>query len=148
IPVAMISTSTSPAFGPSRSTSTISSGCLGAKATAARVFMSRCPQNGMRLAIATGIPFGQDECMGRELEGRHALITGGGTGIGAAAAQHLNAAGAKLSLLGRRMEPLLAVAEGLGGSAIGCDVTEPEQIANAFDEARTLNGPIDLLVVN
>ena len=102
----------------------------------------------MRLAIATGIPFGQDECMGRELEGRHALITGGGTGNGAAAAHHLHAVGAKLSLLGRRMEPLLAVAEGLGGSAIGCDVTEPEQIRNAFDEARTLNGPIDLLVVN
>src|SRR5690348_2631256 len=39
MPVAMISTSTSPAFGPSRSSSTISSGCLGAKATAARVFI-------------------------------------------------------------------------------------------------------------
>jgi NAD(P)-dependent dehydrogenase (short-subunit alcohol dehydrogenase family) len=86
--------------------------------------------------------------MGRELEGRHALITGGGTGIGAAAARHLHAAGAKVTLLGRRMEPLLAVAEEIGGSAIGCDVTEPEQIGNAFDEARTLNGPIDLLIVN
>jgi 3-hydroxybutyrate dehydrogenase len=82
------------------------------------------------------------------LAGRHALITGGGTGIGAAAAEHLHAAGAKLSLLGRRMEPLLAVAEGIGAAAIGCDVTEPQQIRNAFDEARTLNGPIDLLVVN
>lgn len=86
--------------------------------------------------------------MGRELEGRHALITGGGTGIGAAAAAHLHAAGAKLSLLGRRMEPLLALAEQLGGAAIGCDVTEPTQVSNAFDEARTLNGPIDLLIVN
>jgi NAD(P)-dependent dehydrogenase (short-subunit alcohol dehydrogenase family) len=86
--------------------------------------------------------------MGRELEGRHALITGGGTGIGAAAARHLHAAGAKVTLLGRRMEPLLAVAEEIGGNAIGCDVTEPEQIGNAFDEARTLNGPIDLLIVN
>jgi NAD(P)-dependent dehydrogenase (short-subunit alcohol dehydrogenase family) len=84
----------------------------------------------------------------RTLEGRHALITGGGTGIGAAAAQHLHTAGAKLSLLGRRMEPLQAVAEQVGGVAIGCDVTDPQQIANAFDEARTLNGPIDLLIVN
>ena len=82
------------------------------------------------------------------LAGRHALITGGGTGIGAAAAQHLSAAGAKLTLLGRRMEPILAVAEEHGGSAIGCDVTDPEQIRNAFDEARTLNGPIDLVIVN
>jgi NAD(P)-dependent dehydrogenase (short-subunit alcohol dehydrogenase family) len=82
------------------------------------------------------------------LSGRHALITGGGTGIGAAAAAHLHAAGAKLSLLGRRMEPLQAVAESYGGIAVGCDVTDAGQIGNAFDEARTLNGPIDLLIVN
>ena len=82
------------------------------------------------------------------LQGRHALITGGGTGIGAAAAAHLHAAGAKLSLLGRRMEPLQAVAEQQSGYAVACDVTQSDQIAKAFDEARTLNGPIDLLVVN
>src|SRR5579884_2613076 len=39
MPVAMISTSTSPSFGPSRSTSTISKGCLASNATAARVFI-------------------------------------------------------------------------------------------------------------
>jgi len=82
------------------------------------------------------------------LAGRHALITGGGTGIGAAAAEHLRAAGAKLSLLGRRLEPLQAIAERHGGIALGCDVTAPDQIGNAFGEARTLNGPIDLLIVN
>jgi NAD(P)-dependent dehydrogenase (short-subunit alcohol dehydrogenase family) len=86
--------------------------------------------------------------MGKELEGRHALITGGGTGIGAAAARALSAAGARLSLLGRRMQPLLAVAEELGGSAIGCDVTDPDEIRNAFEEARTRAGPIEMLVVN
>jgi NAD(P)-dependent dehydrogenase (short-subunit alcohol dehydrogenase family) len=85
---------------------------------------------------------------GNWLEGRHALITGGGTGIGAAAATHLHAAGAKVSLLGRRMEPLQQVAERLGGYAVSCDVTQPDQIAKAFDEARTLNGPIEMLVVN
>ena len=82
------------------------------------------------------------------LSGRHALITGGGTGIGAAAAAHLNAAGAKLSLLGRRLEPLRAVAESFGGTAIQCDVTDSARIEAAFDEARAANGPIDLLVVN
>jgi len=85
---------------------------------------------------------------GNWLEGRHALITGGGTGIGAAAAAHLDAAGAKVSLLGRRMEPLQQTAERLGGYAVSCDVTQPEQIAKAFEEARTLNGPIEMLVVN
>jgi 3-hydroxybutyrate dehydrogenase len=52
--------------------------------------------------------------MGSALDKRHALITGGGTGIGAAAAGHLAADGAKLSLLGRRLDPLKAV----GGTAI------------------------------
>ena len=71
----------------------------------------------------------------KSLDGRHALITGGGTGIGAAAAEALHAAGAKVSLLGRRMEPLLAVAESVGGAAIGCDVTDPKQIGPALDRA-------------
>jgi NAD(P)-dependent dehydrogenase (short-subunit alcohol dehydrogenase family) len=82
------------------------------------------------------------------LQGRHALITGGGTGIGAAAAEQLHGAGAKLSLLGRRLDPLNAVANPLGGTAIQCDVTDADRIRAAFDEARAANGPIDLLVVN
>jgi NAD(P)-dependent dehydrogenase (short-subunit alcohol dehydrogenase family) len=86
--------------------------------------------------------------MGSRLDGRHALITGGGTGIGAAAAAQLAAEGAKLSLLGRRVEPLQAAAESHGGTAIQCDVSQPEQIARAFEEARAANGPIELLVVN
>ena len=86
--------------------------------------------------------------MGLELDGRHALITGGGTGIGAAAAQHLNAAGAKLSLLGRRLEPLQKVAKALGGMAVQCDVTNRERLRAAFDGARSVNGPIDVLIVN
>src|SRR3954463_6059274 len=51
MPVAMISTNTSPAFGPSRSTSTISSGCLGAKATAARVFIVQLSPDVSRLCL-------------------------------------------------------------------------------------------------
>jgi len=82
------------------------------------------------------------------LEGRHALVTGGGTGIGASAATHLNAAGANVSLLGRRLELLKALAESLGGAAIQCDVTDRARIAQAFDEARAANGPIEMLIVN
>ncbi len=82
------------------------------------------------------------------LTGRHALITGGGTGIGAAAAGALHFAGAEVSLLGRRLEPLQATAEQYNGTAIACDVTEPEQIRRAFDQARAANGPIELLIVN
>ncbi|HEX3675891.1 MAG TPA: SDR family oxidoreductase [Sphingomicrobium sp.] len=92
--------------------------------------------------------FGQAGAMGRALDGRHALVTGGGTGIGAAAAECLGAEGARLSLLGRRLEPLRAVAEGLGGTAIQCDVTDGARIQTAFEMARKANGPIDLLIVN
>jgi NAD(P)-dependent dehydrogenase (short-subunit alcohol dehydrogenase family) len=82
------------------------------------------------------------------LEGRHAFITGGGTGIGAAAATHLRSAGAKISVSGRRLEPLEKIAAIVGGTAFQCDVTDRQQIARAFDEARAANGPIEMLVVN
>lgn len=84
----------------------------------------------------------------RPLEGRHALITGGGTGIGAATAELLHAAGVRISLLGRRMEPLLDVARVTDGAAIQCDVSDHDSIHRAFDEARAKNGLIDLLIVN
>ena len=83
-----------------------------------------------------------------QLGGLHALVTGGGTGIGAAAAEALAGAGAKLSLLGRRIDPLRNVADRVGGTPIQCDVSDPGTIAQAFDEARAENGPIDLLIVN
>ena len=84
----------------------------------------------------------------RPLGTRHALITGGGTGIGAATAEALHTAGARVSLLGRRLEPLLDVARVTDGIAIQCDVSDPESIHRAFDEARAKHGLIDLLIVN
>lgn len=85
---------------------------------------------------------------GNWLEGRHALITGGGTGIGAATARLLSEAGAKITVTGRRREPLEAIAGEVGGTIAICDVTDRDAIERAFDEARAANGPIDLLVVN
>ena len=82
------------------------------------------------------------------LQGRHALITGGGTGIGAAAATHLNAAGAKVTVLGRRAEPLERVRGIVDGTAVQADVTDRAQIERAFAAARAANGPIEMLVVN
>ena len=82
------------------------------------------------------------------LEGRHALITGGGTGIGASAATHLNAAGAKVTVVGRRTEPLESIRKIVNGAAVQCDVTDRKQIARAFNEARAANGPIEMLIVN
>ena len=83
-----------------------------------------------------------------QFAGRHALITGGGTGIGAATARALAAGGAKLSLLGRRVEPLQAIASETGGTAIACDVTSRDDIERAYGEARGANGPFDLVILN
>nr|WP_279614697.1 SDR family NAD(P)-dependent oxidoreductase [Sphingomicrobium astaxanthinifaciens] len=82
------------------------------------------------------------------MQGAHALVTGGGTGIGAAIARALAAEGARLSLVGRRLAPLEAVAEETGGTAIRADLVEPEQIARAVAEARAANGPLTILVNN
>ena len=80
--------------------------------------------------------------------GKHALITGGGTGIGAAAARMLAKEGAKLSLLGRRMEPLQKIAAETGGTPIRCDITERAAIESAFAAAREANGPFDYVILN
>lgn len=82
------------------------------------------------------------------LDDRHVVITGGGSGIGAACATHLHAAGAKCSLLGRRQAPLDEVAAIVDGKAISCDVTDRSAIDAAYHTARAANGPIDCLIVN
>ena len=56
----------------------------------------------------------------RPLSGRHALVTGAGSGIGAAIATTLAAAGASLSLAGRRREPLEQVASTIGARRRRC----------------------------
>jgi NAD(P)-dependent dehydrogenase (short-subunit alcohol dehydrogenase family) len=80
--------------------------------------------------------------------GRHALITGGGTGIGAATARALAAEGAKLSLLGRRRDPLEVIAAETGGTVISCDVTDRADTERAYGEARAANGPFDFVILN
>ncbi|GAA4029168.1 SDR family NAD(P)-dependent oxidoreductase [Sphingomonas rosea] len=80
--------------------------------------------------------------------GKHALITGGGTGIGAGAARALAKAGAKVSLLGRRGDLIEAVAQETGGRAFACDVTDPEAQTAAFAAARDAHGPFDFVLLN
>ncbi|HEX5857215.1 MAG TPA: SDR family oxidoreductase [Microbacterium sp.] len=65
-----------------------------------------------------------------DLSGRTALVTGGGSGLGAAIATALHAAGADLVLVGRSAEPLRRVADRLGERArpIIADVADPASI--------------------
>ncbi|MDT9598332.1 SDR family NAD(P)-dependent oxidoreductase [Sphingosinicella rhizophila] len=82
------------------------------------------------------------------LAGHHALVTGGGTGIGAAIARRLAAEGAKLTLVGRREKPLQETAEAIGGAIALADVTDRLQVEGAFTAARHANGPVTILVNN
>jgi NAD(P)-dependent dehydrogenase (short-subunit alcohol dehydrogenase family) len=84
-----------------------------------------------------------------KLAGQHALITGGGTGIGAAIARTLAEEGARLTLVGRRREPLERIAGELKGSFVAtADVTERSQVDAAFAAAREAHGPITILINN
>ncbi len=83
------------------------------------------------------------------LDGKHALVTGGGTGIGAAIATMLSNEGARVSLAGRRREPLQQTASRLqGASVIVADVTDPANCTAMAAQARELHGPIDILIAN
>ena len=88
----------------------------------------------------------------RPLSGRHALVTGAGGGIGAAIATTLAAAGASLSLAGRRRTPLEQVANAIGAAQAqaldGFDVTDPAAIERGVAAARERFGPVDILVNN
>jgi NAD(P)-dependent dehydrogenase (short-subunit alcohol dehydrogenase family) len=83
------------------------------------------------------------------LKGHHALITGGGTGIGAAIARALGGEGAKLTLVGRRREKLEEVCSGPFDALVApADVTVRDEVDRAFALAREAQGPITILVNN
>ena len=84
------------------------------------------------------------------LEGRTALITGGGTGLGKAAARELLACGARVLICGRRSEVLEAACAELGeGCAwLAGDVREPAECERIVDATLERFGRLDTLVNN
>ena len=87
--------------------------------------------------------------MSQPLVGRHALVTGGGRGIGAAIAAALAGAGARVTLLGRTAAELAKTAAALpSAQAVTADVTDARQVERAFGEAREAAGEISILVNN
>ena len=81
----------------------------------------------------------------QSLDDRHALVTGGATGIGLAVTKSLVSAGARVTIASRNVERVTAVAAELTGvTGRSLDVTDPESIDAVFDAA----GPVDILVNN
>ncbi len=81
------------------------------------------------------------------LSGKHALITGGGTGIGLAIAQDLAAKGCHVTITGRRQEVLDSVA---GGNMTGMamDVRDEADVVAKIAAAVAANGPIQICIPN
>ncbi len=83
------------------------------------------------------------------LDGRIALVTGGGTGIGRAVAVDLAGAGAQVVVCGRRMAPLEETVSMMGsGSALSADLTEPDAIESLARRVLEAQGGVDILVNN
>ena len=83
------------------------------------------------------------------LANHHALVTGGGTGIGAAIAVSLASAGAAVTVAGRRLAPLEAVCHGLPrAQAVVADVTREADCAALVQAATARFGPLDIVVAN
>ncbi|HLJ83492.1 MAG TPA: SDR family NAD(P)-dependent oxidoreductase [Candidatus Eremiobacteraceae bacterium] len=90
--------------------------------------------------------------MSESLAGKHALITGGGGGIGSAIAAALHDLGARVTLAGRTQATLDASAQRLGDAGRVCtvlaDVTDEAAVTTMFAQARAALGRIDILVNN
>jgi uncharacterized protein len=86
-----------------------------------------------------------------EIAGATALVTGASSGIGAALARELVAAGARVALVARRDDLLAALAASLpagSAAAFRCDVRDPAAIAACVASVAERLGPVDLLVNN
>lgn len=84
----------------------------------------------------------------RALAGKTAVVTGGGSGIGASIAIRFAAAGAFVVVAGRRRDQIEEVARRVAGLAVPCDVTKCAEVDALFEAARARTGVVDVAVVN
>jgi len=82
------------------------------------------------------------------LDGRVAVVTGGGQGIGEAICRRLSAAGARVAVFDLSAENAQRVAKETGGLALVGDLTKEADLARAFGEIESKLGPADILVNN
>ncbi|HXS07288.1 MAG TPA: bifunctional aldolase/short-chain dehydrogenase [Rhizomicrobium sp.] len=79
-----------------------------------------------------------------------AVITGGGSGIGAATAKAMATQGAEVAILDRDLDAAKAAAKKIGGKAlaVACDVTDHASVKAAFDQVVSAFGGVDIVVSN
>jgi len=82
------------------------------------------------------------------LEGKVAIVSGGGTGIGAATARMFAREGARVVVTGRRPDPIRTVAEEIGGVAVPGDAADPAHAAASVEAAERSFGGLDVVVAN
>jgi NAD(P)-dependent dehydrogenase (short-subunit alcohol dehydrogenase family) len=83
------------------------------------------------------------------LHGHHAVVTGGGRGIGRAIAAALSGAGAAVTVVGRQEAALAdAVAQGHAAGYVVADVTDGRALADGLERAAAARGPVTILVAN
>jgi NAD(P)-dependent dehydrogenase (short-subunit alcohol dehydrogenase family) len=81
-----------------------------------------------------------------DVKGLAAIVTGGGSGLGAETARHLAAAGAKVTVLDLNQEAVDAVAKEIGGLGLVCDVSSAADAETAVAKAREAHGPCRIVV--
>lgn len=79
-------------------------------------------------------------------KGQAAIVTGGGSGLGAETAAQLARGGAKVAVLDVNAEAAAGVARAIGGLGIACDVSDPDAAGAALAQARAANGAARILV--
>ena len=80
------------------------------------------------------------------IHGQAALVTGGGSGLGEATARELARQGARVAILDLALERAQAVAAEIGGIALQCNVSDPESMQAAIDQAAAAHGPARILM--
>jgi meso-butanediol dehydrogenase/(S,S)-butanediol dehydrogenase/diacetyl reductase len=82
------------------------------------------------------------------LENKVALVTGGGSGVGAVVARLFAREGAKVVVTGRRPDPIAAVAAEVGGVSVAGDTSDPVHATEAVDAAVSTFGGLDVVVAS